>query len=121
MSTEPEDNSIDRLFRSSIDNMETEPSDRFWNRAYDGILKNENSAYERKIRVWRGVSAVLAVAVACLIGYNVYTNREVTDIQKQVAGIERKQLQASDNKSEAVNTITNSLSTNNGNDHSQLP
>jgi hypothetical protein len=121
MINEPEDNNIDRLFRTSIDNVETEPSDRFWNKAYDGILKNESSVYQRKIMVWRGVSAVLAVAVACLIGYNVYTNGKVTDIEKQVAGIERNQLQTANNESGAFNTVANSINRNTNASNQQFP
>jgi|GEM_PF-3275592 len=103
MSDKPEDNYIDQLFRDSIDNMETEPSDQFWNKAYGTILQNENKAYVLSIRMWRTVAAVLAIAVIALISFNVYT-RYTNAVENKVAGQENPAFAANNNHPEAINT-----------------
>jgi hypothetical protein len=112
MSEKPEDKFIDELFKDSIGNIETQPSDQFWNKAYDSILQNENSVYQKRILRLRSVSIVLGLAVAGLIGYNVYTSKKVNDIEQKVAGLERKQLQAANNESRSVDALANSLNGN---------
>src|SRR6185437_12304700 len=102
MSDKPEDNYIDQLFRDSIDNMETEPSDQFWNKAYGTILQNENKAYVLSIRMWRTVAAVLAIAVIALISFNVYT-RYTNAVENKVAGQENPAFAANNNHPEAIN------------------
>src|ERR1700677_1557907 len=91
MSDKPEDNYIDQLFRDSINNMETEPSDQFWNKAYETILQNENKVYQTKIRLWRGVSIGLGAAVLALLMFNLYTNKKVDFIEQKIVGLEKNQ------------------------------
>lgn len=115
MTDKPEDKFIDELFKDSIGNVETEPSDQFWNKAYDSILQSENSLYQKRIVRLRSVSIILGLAVAGLIGYNVYTSKKVSDIEQKVAGLEKKQLVTANNESRSVDALANSL---NGNSNS---
>jgi hypothetical protein len=115
MSDKPEDNYIDQLFRDSIDNVETEPSDQFWNKAYETILQNENKAYVSRIRMWRTVAAVLAVAVLALISFNVYTRYNTNGIEQKMTGQEKSGVAVGNNQQVAVNasnTVVNAASQN---------
>jgi len=117
MNNKPEDNDIDRLFRDSIDNMETEPSDHFWNKAYDGILQKEAKNYQMKILRWKGISYTLAAAVVALIGYNIYTGQKVSYVEQQITNIEKNQALSSESSSSgsiATNSLKNTSLANSG-------
>jgi hypothetical protein len=86
--------------------METEPSDRFWNKAYEGILKKESEDIEKKLLWWKGAAGLLAAAAVTFIGYSVYTSHKMTGIEQRVANLEKQQ-PASNGATVAVNESVN--------------
>ena len=106
MSDKPEDNYIDQLFRDSVNNTETEPSDQFWNKAYETILQNENKVYQTKIRLWRGVSIGLGAAVLALLMFNLYTNKKVDFIEQKIVGLEKNQTPIATSTNQTISVAT---------------
>ncbi len=75
MSNMLNDNELDNLFRDSIESAEAQPSEQFWNKAYEGILARENSSYLTRIRAWKRATMALACIVVALICYSYDINK----------------------------------------------
>lgn len=83
------DTDIDRIFRDSIESAEAEPSENFWNKAYEGIISRENSIYQKRMATWRNAAIALGLIVMGLVGYNVYMTGKVDNLGKQISDIEK--------------------------------
>lgn len=92
MSSKHQDNDIDRLFKNAIEPVETEPSDKFWNRAYDNIIKTEGRVNNNQVRRWKVIAYTLAAFVIILAFFTFYMNGKINTIQKQVTEVEKNQV-----------------------------
>ncbi len=116
MSENYDDKDIEKLiFGGGLASSEIEPSEKFWNRAYEDILQRENHANNNRVSRWRGAFYIMSTVVLLMGCYAIYMHYEVSGIKEQLANIESTQI---NNKQQNINqsTITNSTvksSTNN--------
>ncbi len=88
MSEKLTNNNIDDIFRNSIDNMETEPSESFWINASEDALFKSNLIKKRSINRWRIVAAVFSIAVMGLTAYIIYMQKQLNDVKSKLVAAE---------------------------------
>ncbi|MGP8215984.1 MAG: hypothetical protein ACLQQ4_10505 [Bacteroidia bacterium] len=93
------DNNLDKLFRDSIDNMETQPSEAFWVKASEDSLYKSNIVTRKAVERWKIVALTLGIAVVALSAYLIYMQRQISDINKRLATTENKNSFQTDAKS----------------------
>ena len=91
MSSRHPDNDIDKIFKNAIEPVDTEPSDKFWNKAYDDIIKREGQVNNSQVHRWKVIAYTLAAAVVILVFFTFYMNGKINTIQKQVTEVEKNQ------------------------------
>jgi hypothetical protein len=91
MNSKHPERDIDSVFKDAIDPAETEPSDKFWNRTYEEIIKRENKDYNQHMRRWKVISFTLSAAILMLAFYTFYIYSRVNNIEKQISAVEQKQ------------------------------
>lgn len=76
------------IFKEGLAGGAIEPSEKFWNKAYEGILERNNHAQiNRASRWWKG-AFFIAGAAALLLGYYAfYVGTELADIKQQLTAI----------------------------------
>jgi len=112
MSENYEDKDIEKLiFGGGLASGAIEPSEKFWNRAYEDILQRENRTSLNHISSWRG-AFFFAGTIALLLGsYVIYMHSEVSDIKQQLTKFENTQVntgQQNANQTTATNTTEKS-------------
>ncbi len=89
MSDNYNENDIEKMiFRDALASGEIEPSPKFWNTAFEGILQRENNSYSRRIILWRGAMGVMATIIILLAGYSIYMSRQINELKQQVTQIQ---------------------------------
>lgn len=88
MSEKLTNDNLDDIFRNSIDNLETEPSENFWINASEDTLFKSTQAGKRSVFKWRMVAASLLVMLLGLSAYVVYLQRQLVVIKGKLAGVE---------------------------------
>ncbi len=96
---------IDSIFKNAIDPVETEPSDKFWNRTYEEIIKRENKVYNKQMLLWKIISSILGTAIVLLAFYSFYIHDRVNNVENQLTQVEKKQTGGAGNKN-MVNVTT---------------
>ncbi|HVA97764.1 MAG TPA: hypothetical protein VNG53_02635 [Bacteroidia bacterium] len=102
------------IFRTALDSFEMEPSEKFWNTAFDSIIVKENNL-RNKLFLWK----TIAITMACLVlflGLNQYfVYNKITKIEKMVANNEKSQPVIENNNSTTSqnNSIKSSTTNNN--------
>ena len=91
MSSRHPDNDIDKIFKNAIEPVDTEPSDKFWNKAYDDIIKREGQVNNSQVHRWKVIAYTLAAAFVILVFFTFYMNGKINTIQKQVTEVEKNQ------------------------------
>ncbi len=87
-----DDEDLEKLiFKGGLASGAVEPSEKFWNKAYENILERDARAGKKSAKRWR--SAFFATGtVALLIGsYAFYVHNEVSEIRQQLTTIETTQ------------------------------
>lgn len=97
MSEKLTDKDIDKIFRDSVDNMATEPSESFWINASEDTLFKSTQAHTREVYKWKAIAYTLGAILLALSAYIVYTQRQVTGVKDQVNLLEKKIGQIPDN------------------------
>ena len=100
-------NELDKIFRDSIENMETEPSESFWTKASEENLFKNSLVQKKTANRWKLVAATLAIALIGLSGYTVYIQKQVSILNKKVSSIaiENNVKPANINSVASANTI----------------
>jgi hypothetical protein len=121
MSNMLNDDELDSLFKDSIESAEAQPSEKFWTKAYEGILTRENNAYLSRIRTWKRATMALACLVIGLICYSVYITEKVNNLDNQVAQVEKFQANSTaQNATVASNNNAASINGKNTNSSNKL-
>ncbi|HTB33139.1 MAG TPA: hypothetical protein VK808_14015 [Bacteroidia bacterium] len=90
MSEKLTNDNIDKIFRDSIDEMETQPSENFWINASEDALFKSNLANSRAISNWKLIAASLAAALVFLSAYLIYTQRQLSNISQKLVVVEKQ-------------------------------
>jgi len=92
MSDNYNDKDIERLiFRDGLESSEIEPSEKFWNKSFEGILQRENRTYLNRVSQWRGTLFIMGAVILLLGSYAIYMHNEVSNMKQQLAKIESTQ------------------------------
>ena len=83
-------NTIDDIFRDSIENMETPPSESFWIKTSEEALFKSNLADKKAIGKWKLVAAALAIVLVSLSEYVIYMQREIGKLSNKVNVINKE-------------------------------
>ncbi|HTA81387.1 MAG TPA: outer membrane beta-barrel protein [Bacteroidia bacterium] len=83
MSKKPTNN-IDDVFRSSIENMETQPSDQFWLKASEDALFRSSQTNRKIIGKWKMIAAAMAIALVSLSAYVMYMQSEISRLNNKL-------------------------------------
>jgi len=105
MSEKFTDNDFDNIFRQSLDNTETQPSESFWIKASEDALFKRNLAHTRQLAKWKITAYSLAAMVVALSVYAFYS--------KTQAGINSNTTSVTSSKPATPNTSTSVQSSNN--------
>lgn len=81
---------LDKIFRDSIDNMETQPSEAFWVKASEDYLFKSNLAGQKALGRWKVTAAALGAAVILLSAYIIYMQSQISNINNRLAITEKK-------------------------------
>lgn len=81
---------IDNIFRNSVENLETEPSESFWIKASEDTLFKSTQAHSREVTRWKMVAFALAAMLLASSAYVVYTQKQVSIIKHEVSRLEKK-------------------------------
>jgi hypothetical protein len=112
MNSKHPDKDIDSIFKDAIDPAETEPSDKFWNRTFEDIIKRENNVYGKQMRRWKVISYTLGAAIIILAFYTFYIHGRINKVEKQITEVEKKEAIAAGNEninSKAIATADNKI------------
>ncbi len=66
MSEKQTGNNIDEIFRKGIEPLNTEPSDEFWRKSAEGIIRNGKIAGSRNTARWRALALLLGAGLLIL-------------------------------------------------------
>jgi|GEM_PF-1777609 hypothetical protein len=100
MSEKLTNDNIDKIFRDSIDDVETQPSENFWINASEDALFKNNLANSKAISNWKLVAASLAAALVFISAYLIYTQKQLSNINKQLVAV--KETSGNQNKDIAL-------------------
>jgi hypothetical protein len=113
MSDNYKDQDIEKLiFGGALASGSIEPSEGFWNKAYEDILQREGSLSRKRVLRWKtGFYAMAAIALL-MVWYGVSMRNEVNDIKQQVNTLSSSSTIMNQNITlkEAAKTIENSSS-----------
>src|SRR5271167_3833219 len=88
-----DDKDIEKIiFGGGLASYEIEPSENFWNRAYEDILQRESHAKVKRDSRRRGIFIAMGTAIVLLGSYAVYMHNEVNDIKQHLTVIESTHL-----------------------------
>src|ERR1700722_17729421 len=90
MSEKLTNNNIDDIFRDSISNMETQPSEGFWIKTSESALFKSTLARRKAVGRWKLVAAALAIALVSLSAYIIYMQKQIGDINQRLAIAEKQ-------------------------------
>ena len=77
-------NNIDDIFKSSLESIETEPSEGFWIKASEDALFKSNLAKRSELNKWKTTAYILGAAIVALAIYLIYSQEELSGIKKQL-------------------------------------
>lgn len=101
MSENYDDKDIEKIiFVGGLTSAEIEPSEKFWNRAYENILQRENLTNANRSSRWRGAFFGMGTVIILLGAYSFYLHSQITELKQQVTQI----------KTVKVNTVTQGTS-----------
>ncbi len=86
MKSDNMDKELDSAFRKSVEQMEIDPSEEFWEKANAEITAKENLSNKAKAFKWRSISFVLVFVVAALLSYAVYLQGKMPEDRMPFAG-----------------------------------
>lgn len=110
MDKKPTNKNIDDVFRDSIDNLETEPSEGFWVKASEDSLFRNNLNNRQSINKWKAVAAVLAFALVSLSIYVVYIQKQVRGLNKEITAVKNTNSASSANDKVSAVVLSNNPS-----------
>lgn len=117
MSENYNDKDLEKLiFGGALSSGEIEPSEKFWNKAYENILQKENRANLKRVSRWKAGFYFMGAVALSLAFYIFYMQREVSGIQNQLTTIETTRtttLQQNSNQPGVINTTTEKFATQN--------
>src|SRR6185312_8693317 len=114
MSDNYKDQDIEKLiFGGALASGSIEPSEGFWNKAYEHILQRESSLNQKRVLRWRTGFYVMTAVAMLMVWYGVYMRNEVNDIKLQVTSLASSSAITSQNitHKEVTGTTENSSST----------
>lgn len=104
-------NDIEKLiFGGGLASGSIEPSEKFWSRAYEGIIKRDARANANRTSRWRAAFFVMGAAALLLGGYIIYVQNEVSEIKQQLTAIENtrnNKIQQNPSQSTVINKAKN--------------
>jgi hypothetical protein len=77
-------NNIDDIFKSSLESIETEPSEGFWIKASEDALFKSNLAKRSELNKWKTTAYILGAAIVALAIYLIYSEEELSGVKKQL-------------------------------------
>jgi hypothetical protein len=84
-----EDKDIEKIiFRDRLTSSEIEPSEKFWNKAYESIVQREGRANAIRSKRWRIAFLMMGTIIVLLGSYTTYMHQEVNNIKQQLLQIE---------------------------------
>ena len=93
MSDNYKDRDIEKLiFGAVLADGAMEPSEKFWNKAYESILQRENSTNLKRASRWRTAFYAMGATTILLASYVIYMHSQVNDIKQQLATIENTRI-----------------------------
>ena len=122
MSENYNDNDLEKLiFRDGLASGAIEPSEKFWNKAYEDIIHRENTANASSISRWKGAFFGIGTVALLLASYIIYMHSEVNDIKQQLTKIENTQQNTNQNTTDAAveKPLNNSNVTSTGGENTQ--
>jgi hypothetical protein len=115
MSNELGENEIDDIFKKAIEPANTEPSERFWQNAAEGVISRGSKLTDKNTSRWRAIAFILGASLLTL-GYFFYKmENRLNTVEQQMANIKTYQAQIA--KKENTNVSANST----GNETSDNP
>lgn len=90
MSEKLTNNNIDDIFRNSIDNMETEPSENFWINASEDALFKSTQAGKKAVTRWKVIAAASITLLIGLSAYMFYMQKQLSNIKSKLIVVENK-------------------------------
>ncbi len=106
MSEKQTENNIDEIFRKGIEPLDTEPSEEFWRKSAENIIKNGSKSGEKKAVRWRTIAFVLSLALL-LLGYLTFRMQNGLNNEKQQVAELKKQQTNSPAKTNNTQTTQN--------------
>lgn len=86
MSDNYNDKDIEKLiFGGALASGSIEPSEGFWNKAYEDILQRETNLNRKRVLRWRTGFYVMTAVAMLMVWYGVSMRNEVNDIKQQVS------------------------------------
>jgi hypothetical protein len=100
-------NNIDDIFKSSIENMETQPSDQFWLKASEDALFRSSQTNRKIIGKWKMIAAAMAIALVSLSAYVIYMQSEIGSLNNKLslAGKQNNNAIVAQNKTSQTSSI----------------
>jgi len=94
-----------KVFRTALNSMEIQPSEKFWNSALHGIIDKEKVSKDKRIISWKGVSVVLGGIVVLLLINNWWMYDRMNKVEQDIATIknEKSKRPADQNAGAVVN------------------